>query len=394
MAFYSRQGKLPAKKHTTFFKDDGKSLYREELYSTKGFSGVYATKYHIHMPTQVLRIDELGEAPSVDWQDAPLQYYHFETDKKKTAGDFIDSRNVFLENAHCSVATAHVNKDTDRFFRNAYAHEMIFVHHGKGQLVSEFGSIDFDQWDYLMIPKGVTYQIKFDSYKKNKLFITESDTPYEIPGKYKNDYGQLMEWAPYAERDFRLPQLDKAIDQEGDLKENRISLILKAGKQYFDYSLQHHPFDLVGWDGFAYPYAFNIKEFAPIVGKLHQPPPVHQVFQTQHFVVCNFVPRLFDFHPEAIPAPYYHSNIDSDEILYYVDGSFMSRQGVGEGSMTLHPAGIPHGPQPGKYEGSVGKEKCYEYAVMIDTFSPIKPTKNVQETMAANYSQSWLEKSR
>ncbi len=392
MAYYHKLGNIPKKKHTTFKKGEKKTdLYYEELYSTKGFSGVYSNKYHINMPTQVLKIEDLPHTETVNWDDAPLQYYHFQTDKKKSDGDFISARASFLENENCVIATAKVTENTDKFFRNAYSHEMIFVHHGSGEFLSEYGKIAFEDGDYLVIPKGSTYHLNFSDFKNNKLFIVESKTAFEIPNKYKNEYGQLMEWAPYCERDFRAPEFVEPVDQEATDKKP-INLILKADKKFYNYSLKHHPFDLVGWDGFAYPYAFNIKEFSPVVGKIHLPPPVHQVFQTEGFVVCNFVPRLFDFHPEAIPAPYYHSNVDSDEVLYYVEGEFMSRKGVGEGSITLHPGGIPHGPQPGKYEASVGKKDCYEYAVMVDTFSPLKPTLNVKETMLEDYSQSWLTK--
>lgn len=390
MPFYQQHGKVPAQRHTAFYKNDGKSLYREELFSTKGFSGIYSLLYHCNMPTQVLEIKELPKAKSVDWEDAPLQYYHFFSEEKKTDGNFINSRNCFLENSHCRISTANVSQDTENFFRNAYHHEMIFVHHGQGSLFSEYGDLKFKAGDYLIIPKGCTYQIKFEQFENNKLFITESNTPFDIPKHFRNEYGQLLEHAPYYERDFRAPEYMDPIDKQGDLDKNKITLILKANDKFYEYSLANHPFDVAGWDGFVYPYAFNIKDYAPIVGKLHMPPPVHLVFTTQHFVVCNFVPRLFDFHPQAIPAPYFHSNVDSDEVLYYVEGNFMSRSGIKEGSITMHPGGIPHGPQPGKTEASIGRKEVYEYAVMIDTFSPLKPTLNVKETMVNEYPQSWL----
>ncbi len=323
MPFYVRAGKVPPKRHTTFYKEDG-GLYREELFASKGFSGIYSNKYHLYMPPQVESIGEIKNNNSVDWKDAPLQYYHFKTDGKKTNGDFITSRNIFLKNEHCIISTAHVSEDTDIFYRNSDRHEILFAHHGTGKFYSEFGVLQFEQWDYIVVPKGTTYQIKFDDYKDNKLFIIESDTPFEIPQHFRNEYGQLKEDAPYYERDFKVPQLTEPIDEKKDFK-----LILKVSNRTFEYVLPHHPFDVVGWDGFLYPYTFNIKEYAPKVGKIHLPPPVHLMFTTQHFVVCNFVPRLFDFHPDSIPAPYYHSNVDSDEILYYVYGDFMSRSGVG-----------------------------------------------------------------
>ena len=386
MPFYVKVGKVPPKRHTTFYKEDGKSLFREELFSTKGFSGIYSNKYHLYMPPQVKKIGEVEVDKSDEWTDAPLQYYHFFTDEKKSNGNILTSRNVFLRNDNCVVSTAKVTEDSDFFFRNSYAHELIFIHHGKGRFLSEYGSLPFEQWDYLVVPKGTTYQIKFDDYKDNKIFIVESSTPFDIPKHFRNEYGQLTEDAPYYERDFHVPQFTDPIN-----KLEEFELILKVRNRLFRYSVPHHPFDVVGWDGFLYPYTFNLKEYAPKVGKIHLPPPVHLMFTTQHFVVCNFVPRLFDFHPDSIPAPYYHSNVDSDEVLYYVYGDFMSRKGIKEGSITLHPMGIPHGPQPGKTEASIGVKETDEYAIMIDTFQPLNVTKNVKETMVDEYSQSWLE---
>jgi homogentisate 1,2-dioxygenase len=383
--YYVKVGNVPPKRHITYYKDDGTSLYREELFSTKGFSGIYSNKYHIHLPTQVEKIGEFPVNKLDDWPDAPLQYYHFFTDEKKTAGNILSSRNTFLKNDNCVISTANVSEDSDIFFRNSYAHELIFVHRGKGKYLSEYGTLPFEQWDYIVVPKGTTYQMKFDDYSDVKLLIVESSTPFDIPRHFRNEYGQLTEDAPYYERDFKAPQFTEPIDQLGSFE-----LILKVRDRHFKYSLPHHPFDVVGWDGFLYPYTFNLKEYAPKVGKIHLPPPVHLMFTTQDFVVCNFVPRLFDFHPQAVPAPYYHSNVDSDEVLYYVYGDFMSRKGVREGSITLHPMGIPHGPQPGKTEASIGVKETDEYAVMIDSFQPLKVTKNVKETMVENYSQSWL----
>ena len=386
MPFYVKVGKVPPKRHITFYKPDGKSLYREELFSTKGFSGIYSNKYHIYMPPQVESLKEVSLNNNNLWDDAPLKYYHFFTDEKQTKGDFLNSRNEFLKNEHCAVSTAHVSEDTDVFFRNSFMHELIFVHHGEGEFLSEYGKLPFEQWDYIMVPKGTTYQIKFKDFKNNKLFIVESDTPFEIPKHFRNEYGQMYEDAPYYERDFKVPQYAEPVDKLGDF-----TLMLKVDNRMFEYHLPHHPFDVVGWDGFLYPFTFNIKEYAPKVGKLHLPPPIHLVFVTDYFVVCNFVPRLFDFDPRSIPAPYYHSNVDSDEVIYYVYGDFMSRKGIKEGSITLHPMGIPHGPQPGKTEASIGKKDTDEYAIMIDNFKRLRLTNNVKDTMAKEYEKSWLE---
>jgi homogentisate 1,2-dioxygenase len=386
MPFYHKTGEIPRVKHTTFYKQDGKSLYREELFSSKGFSGVYSNMYHYHMPTAVKKVTAVDMYKSVDWPEAPVLYLHFFTDQRKSPGDFISSRNVFLKNAHCEIATAHPTENTDHFYRNAYAAEYVFVHRGSGTFASEFGEFAFEPGDQIIIPRCVTHRFEFDSLDDNKLLIVESATAYEIPNHFRNDYGQMEEHAPYCERDFKVPEVVNPRDEKGDF-----TMIVKAGKRYFEHIIPHHPFDVVGWDGFLYPFAFNIRDYHPKVGRIHLPPPVHLLFNTQHFVICNFNPRPFDWHEQAIPAPYFHSNIDSDEVLYYVEGDFMSRKGVVEGSITLHPGGMPHGPQPGKTEASVGARGTEEYAIMIDTFAPLLPTTNARDTIDPHYPQSWLE---
>lgn len=388
MPFYHKLGQIPRKRHTQFYKPDGKSLYREELYSTLGFSGVYSNKYHIHMPTSVHKIREIkvGEG-NVEWPEAPLSYYHFFTERKQSKGTYISARTLYLHNANCWISTAHVTEDTDTFFKNAYADEYVFVHYGTGWLDSEYGRIRLVEGDQVIIPKGIPYLIKFDNFKRNKLVIVESSTAFDIPKHFRNPYGQLEESAPYSERDIKVPEYIEPRDQVGEFP-----LIIKAGTRYFEYILHHHPFDVIGWDGFHYPYALNIRDYNPKVGKLHLPPPTHLAFNTHHFVLCNFVPRPYDFHPEAIPVPYWHSNCDSDEILYYVEGEFMSRTGIEEGSITLHPSGMPHGPQPGRTEASLGATETNEYAIMVDTFTPLKVTLNVKATIDETYSRSWLPK--
>ncbi|MDZ4723784.1 MAG: homogentisate 1,2-dioxygenase [candidate division Zixibacteria bacterium] len=389
MPFYHKLGEIPRVKHTTFYKEDGKSLYREELFSSKGFSGVYSNKYHFNLPTSVKTAREIPMGNNIDWPDAPVLYFHFFTEQKQTPGDFIRARNVFLRNAHCVISTAHVNKETEDFFRNAYGTEYVFVHYGTGEFLSEFGRIPFEPGDQFIIPRAVTYQFKFDDYSaNNKLVFVESDTAFEIPKHYHNEYGQLEEHAPYCERDIKVPQYMEPRSDQTDFR-----VILKAGEKYFEHIVPHHPFGVVGWDGFLYPFALNIKSYHPKVGRIHLPPPAHLCFKTGHFILCNFVPRLFDFYPSAIPAPYFHSNIDSDEVLYYVEGDFMSRKGVKEGSITLHPGGMPHGPQPGKTEESIGARETNEYALMIDTYAPLRPTINVRDTLDRDYAQSWLVKS-
>lgn len=387
MPFYHKVGDIPRVKHTTFYKSDGKSLYREELVSSKGFSGVYSNVYHHHLPTAVKSVKEISLHKPNEWPEAPVLYYHFFTEKNKKDGNFITARDEYLVNTHCKIGCANITEDTEDFFRNAYGAEFIFIHHGTGQLISQFGINKFGPGDQLIVPRATTYQLKFDTYdSKNKIFFVESDTSFEIPNHYKNDYGQMEEHAPYSERDFRPPAF-----LEPDSSSGNFRIIVKANSRFFEHIAPHHPFGVVGWDGYLYPYAFNIKDYHPKVGRIHLPPPVHLAFKTGHFILCNFVPRLFDFHDSAIPAPYFHSNIDSDEVLYYVEGDFMSRKGIREGSITLHPGGMPHGPQPGKTEESVGAKSTDEYALMVDTYSPLLPTKNVEKTIDRDYAKSWLE---
>ena len=338
------------------------------------------------MPSKTISIEKHQIEHGSHWDDALIQYYKFDTKDSDGKGNFFTSRKQFLFNDDVALYTAKVSEVTEKFYRNAYADEVVFVHEGVGELLSEYGRLEIKKWDYLVIPRGTTYQLKFDSYENVRLFVTESFSAIDIPKHFRSEYGQLLEHAPYCERDFRTPKLKDAIVEKGEF-----DLITKFRDSYQKIVLEWHPFDLAGWDGFTYPYAFNIQDYAPIVGKIHLPPPVHVVFTANNFVICNFVPRLFDFHPQSIPAPYYHSNIDSDEVLYYVDGDFMSRTGIGPGYITLHPMGVPHGPQPGKTEASVGVKEVYEYAVMVDTFRPLKLTEHVKNTMDSNYPQSWLE---
>lgn len=382
MPFYHKLGNFPQKRHTTFYKADH-TLHREELYSTQGFSGIYSNKYHLHMPTRISKIEKISVDVEKTWDD-PLEWRLFHTFKNQKDGDFVKSRTLYLFNEHCVISTASPTESSKNFYKNVYAHEMIFVHQGKGQLKTDFGILDFSEGDYLILPKGIISQMDF-STNENRLYIAESRTPFQIPRQFRNEYGQCTEAAPYCERDFRPPNRLATIDKKGEFP-----IHVKAGANWYIHHLDHHPFDVVGWDGYEYPFAINIKDYMPIVGKIHQPPPVHLVFTTEHFVVCNFVPRLFDFHENSIPAPYFHTNVDSDEVIYYVDGNFMSRKGIERGSISHHPTGLPHGPQPGKTEESIGKKATDEYAVMIDTFSPLKSTIAVQSCMDKDYATSWL----
>lgn len=385
MSHYYKLGEIPHKRHTQFRKPDG-SLYAEQLFSTEGFSNDYSILYHTHAPTQIIKTDEpIAVAPTIA-EEKMLKHRSFEGFNIKPAADFLQSRKAVLINNDCHIVLASPQESmTTYFYKNADADEMIFVHEGTGKVVTQYGELSFSYGDYIVIPRGTIYQIHFDT-ASNRLLIVESFSAIRFPKNYLTKYGQLMEHAPFCERDIRKPQNLVTKDEAGDF-------IIKTKKKGILYGLHyaHHPFDVIGWDGCCYPYIFSIHDFEPITGRVHQPPPVHQTFEAHNFVICSFVPRLYDYHPDAIPAPYNHSNIDSDEVLYYVDGDFMSRKSVTRGMITLHPAGIPHGPHPGAVEKSIGKKDTQELAVMIDTFHPLMLTQEALEIENDNYTMSWAE---
>ncbi len=385
MPHYQSRGTIPHKKHTQFRKPQG-GLYAEQLFTTEGFSNDYSILYHVQPPTQIIHAEPGTDLSPVVAEEKMLRHRCFEGFALQVADDYILSRVPVLVNKDCHLVLASPTKGTiDYFYKNTDADEMIFVHEGEGIVNTTYGELPFKYGDYIIIPRGTIYQIEFKQ-QTNRLFIVESFSPIRYPRRYLSKYGQLLEHAPYCERDIRTPQNLKTIDQKGEF-------IIKAKKQNQLYDLRYasHPFDVVGWDGCAYPYVFSIHDFEPITGRIHQPPPVHQTFEANNFVVCSFVPRLYDYHPMAIPAPYHHSNIDSDEVLYYVDGDFMSRKNVSKGMITLHPAGIPHGPHPGTVEKSIGAKETKELAVMVDTFHPLMITKQALELELVDYTYSWAE---
>ncbi len=385
MSHYYTLGEIPHKRHTQFRRKDG-SLYAEQLFSTEGFSSDYSLLYHHHAPTFITQTEEPYDVMPKIAEEKMLKHRSFEGFNLKPEDDFLDSRKAILVNNDCHVVLAAPRKSMQAYFyKNADADEMIFVHEGTGKLLTQYGELPFSYGDYIMIPRGTIYQIHFDN-EKNRLFIVESFSPIRYPKKYMSKEGQLLEHSPFCERDIRPPQNLHAIDEAGDFTVRT----KKKGRMYHIH-YGYHPFDVVGWDGCCYPYIFSIHDFEPITGRIHQPPPVHQTFEANNFVVCSFVPRLYDYHPQGIPAPYNHSNIDSDELLYYVDGDFMSRKHVTRGMITLHPGGIPHGPQPGAVEKSIGAKETNELAVMVDTFHPLQLTVEALEIENPNYVMSWAE---
>lgn len=385
MPHYHSLGTIPHKRHTQFRKSNGQ-LYSEQLFSTEGFSNDYSLLYHCHPPTRIIRTEaQISVAPLIA-EEKMLSHRCFEGFRVTPAKDYLSSRVPVLVNNDCHIVLAAPQESlTDYFYKNTDADEVIFIHEGSGLLRTMYGNIPFGYGDYLVIPRGTIYQIRFDT-PDNRLFIVESFSPVRYPKRYLSKFGQLLEHAPYCERDIRGPGELETYDQAGDF-------LIRAKKKGMMYNLHYgtHPFDVVGWDGCCYPYAFSIHDFEPITGRVHQPPPVHQTFEANNFVICSFVPRLYDYHPQAIPAPYNHSNIDSDEVLYYVDGDFMSRKNVTRGMITLHPAGIPHGPHPGAVEKSLGAKETRELAVMVDTFHPLMLTQQALDIENGNYVMSWAE---
>ena len=379
MPFYQTKGSVPPKRHTVF-KHNNKLCY-EELVSRQGFSDIYTNLYHINMPTSVKQV---GAFTKIDLKEFNLKHqaHHFETSKLNNWGDCINSRVPISFNNSVIISVAHVNEKMSYFYRNGHFDELFYVQYGKGVLSTNYGDLCYNKGDYIVIPRGVIWKLEND--ENTKLLVVESKDPIEAPNKYKNKFGQMLEGAPYCERDIITPTLKEPINKQGDYL---VKVRLEKGIQEYVYS--NHPFDVVGWDGYFFPWIFNINNFEPIVGSIHQPPPVHQTFSSKSFVVCSFVSRLFDFHPDSIPAPYPHSNVDSDEFIFYSEGDFMSRKGISQESITYHPMGLPHGPQPGKYEGSIGKKKTEELAVMIDTFSPLKITDLASHISDKEYPLSW-----
>lgn len=383
MPFYHSLGAIPPKRHTVFKNPEG-GIYYEQLFGTIGFDGMSSLLYHIQPPTAVLEITQKKSVAPEIGLDKNMQMRSLQGFNVEAKDDYLDSRTPMLVNSDCYIELAAPKKSmTDYFYKNADADEVIFIHRGNGTLKTQLGNIDFSYGDYLVVPRGMIYQMHFES-EDNRLLIIQSFHPIYTPKRYRNWFGQLLEHSPYCERDMRPPHKLETHNENG-----RFLIKIKKQDTMYDYVYAHHPFNVVGWDGYNFPYAFSIHDFEPITGRVHQPPPVHQTFETSAFVICSFVPRLYDYHPDSIPAPYNHSNIDSDEVLYYVDGDFMSRNHVDKGQITLHPAGIPHGPHPGAYERSIGQKETQELAVMIDTFKPLKLTKQALGIEMSDYMNSW-----
>jgi homogentisate 1,2-dioxygenase len=383
MPFYHKLGQVPKKRHTQFRKPEG-GLYREEVMGLEGFSGLESILYHHFLPPRVLKIEDLGKV-NMEYADfGPLRHRAFATADIPSGGDPVSARRTLFGNNDVIMAVSRPTQDMQYFYRNGQAYETWFVHEGKGVLKTQFGRLNFVPGDYIVIPYGTTWKMNLEG--EARFLIIEAPSQIEPPTRYRNKYGQLLEGAPYSERDIRTPDELETFTERGEF-EVRVKVRNRISRHILDY----HPHDVVGWDGYLYPWIFNIHDFEPITGLIHQPPPVHQTFQAHNFVVCSFVPRMFDYHPEGIPAPYNHSNVNSDEVIYYAEGNFMSRKGINQYDLTLHPSGLPHGPQPGATEASIGKEKTDELAVMVDTFYPLQVSLDALELEKSEYMDSWQE---
>ena len=384
MPRYHTLGKIPPKRHT-IFKDENDKFYYEELFGTIGFDGMSTLMYHTQRPTQVKKILKSYDVTPKIAVSKNMKSLKLEGFNAPQANDYLESRTCILVNNDCQISLAAPKESlTTYFYKNTDSDEVLFIHEGSGKLRTHLGNIEFKYGDYIVIPRGIIYQIEFND-ANNRLFIVESKTPVYTPKRYRNWFGQHVEGAPYCERDLHPPTELETFNETGDF-------IIKVKKQntIHEYVYAAHPFSVVGWDGYNFPYKFSIHDFEPITGMIHQPPPIHQTFETSRFVICSFVPRLYDYHPNSVPAPYNHSNIDSDEVLYYIDGDFMSRNDINKGSVTLHPAGIPHGPHPGTMEKSIGKKETFELAVMVDTFSPLMVTEDAMNLQDGDYYKSWI----
>jgi homogentisate 1,2-dioxygenase len=386
MPYYHKLGAIPHKRHTVFRKADG-GLHYEHLMGNLGFTGLQSLLYTLRRPTSLKRIERIKELFWVPDPDSTLRMRHLRTHSLPAAGTSpVRDRSLLLFNRDIGISIARPQGTDDFFYRSAQGDEIVYVTEGGGVLESEFGELSFHQGDYLVIPRGIIHRYRLDGNKEQIFFIVESRGHVRTPRRYRNEHGQLLEHSPYSERDIRPPERLVVHDETGEFP-----ILIKKQNALHRAILDHHPFDVVGWDGYYFPWALSIEDFEPITGRVHQPPPVHQTFSGDGFVLCSFVPRLFDYHPEAVPVPYNHSNAMSDEVLYYCNDEFMSRKGIAKGSLTLHPDGLVHGPQPGKTEASLGAKQTRELAVMIDTHAPLNVAQEALACEDPEYGRSWLE---
>jgi len=380
---YHRLGQIPAKRHVTQ-RNSGGGLHYEELIGNRGFAGPSSLLYHLHLPTAIRESEPVKDLAIEGEPESELRNRHFDTSKVVCGPSLTLDRVPLLFNSDVTLSLARPTATDDTFFRNGQADEMIYVAEGGGTLESAFGEVPYRQGDYVVVPRAIVHRFVLGE-GPHRYLVFESADYVRAPRRYRGDHGQLLEGAPYSERDFRVPGNLRTRDEKGSF-----AILVKAHDRLTRITLDHHPFDVVGWDGFYYPYAFSIHDFEPRVGRTHLPPPVHQTFEGNGFVICSFCPRPYDFDREAIPAPYSHTNAMSDEVIFYASAEFMSRKGVSFGSITLHPDGLPHGPQPGRTEASVGAKWTDELAVMLDTFKPLRVARGFLGAEDPSYWRSWV----
>lgn len=386
MPFYHQLGSVPRKRHIVFRRPDG-GLYAEELMGHEGFVGTSSLLYHTHPPTTVTSARKLRDVVLEADTETSLRHRHFLTARGPTGGSPTLDRMPLLFNSDIVMQYVEPDQLDAHFYRNSQADEVVYVVEGTGVLESVFGELPYKSGDYVVIHRNITHRWRLDpSQGPTKLLVMESRGHVRVPSRYRNNFGQMLEGAPFSERDIRRPEHVAPRDEKGDFP-----IIVKQYDALNELVLDHHPFDVIGWDGYFYPWIFSIHDFEPIVGRIHQPPPVHQTFQGDGFVICSFCPRPYDFDPQAIPAPYNHSNVDSDEVLFYASSEFMSRKGIEYGSITHHPDGLPHGPHPGRTEASIGAKYTNELAVMMDSFKPLKVAKQAMAIEDPAYHKSWIE---
>jgi len=386
---YRQMGSIPRKRHTAHRHEPGyrgEGIYYEEVVTTAGFGRAYSIVYHLRPPTRVRKVEAAGELKVVPVEQSTLRHHHLVSGKMERRGDPVTGRVPLMFNEDVALARCRPAEPQAELYRNASADEVLFVHKGRGTLTSMFGVLPFKPFDYVLVPHCTTYRLDFDPELPPDLLVIESSNNVVVPPRYLNPDGQIRLGAPFAERDLHGPAETAVFDREQDT-----TVLIKDGSRLTRYTLAQHPFDVVGWDGMVYPFTFNADDFEPITGTIHQPPPIHQTFEATGFVICTFAPRMLDTHPDAIKVPYAHSNVQADEVLYYVRGKFGSRRGVEEGSFTLHPRGIPHGPHPGTIAASRTVTRTDELAVMVDTLRPLRLTRAAMAMDDANYPLSWLE---
>ena len=385
MPYFQQVGDIPRRRHTQFRQPDG-SLFHEELVGEEGFTGDSSLLYHRRSPGATVQVEEFPHPPVTFAPNEPMLPRHFRTHDLKVGGDPVTGRTVLLGND--DVTLSYVAADeTSPYYRNAVGDELVYVESGSATLQTTFGSIEVSRGDYVVIPASVTHRWVQHEAGPLRAVVIEARGHVTPPRRYLSKRGQFLESAPMCELDLRLPR--GPLLDEGE----KVDVLYKRRTGWSRYTMATHPFDVAGWFGCLYPYAFNIWDFSPVTGSLHRPPPVHQTLEGPNFVICSFVPRLFDYHPDAVPVPPWHANVDSDEVLFYAEGSFMSRVGSGieEGSVSLHPAGFIHGPHPGSVQRSLGVKGTDETAVMLDTFASLSIADQASAIEARDYLTSWLE---